>query len=89
VPSWATIAKPAFSHFRGPAALLEPPLEQPAKRRVVFDESVDKVIILGQRNQLKGRAAIDSDDHGLLVAPTRISAQVRLGFTLGIDSHAP
>jgi len=48
---------------------------------VVLYKPIDKIVILGQRDELKGGAAIDRDDNRFLMAPMPISAQVRLRFT--------
>jgi hypothetical protein len=55
------------------AALLESLLQKAAKFGMVLKKSVDQVIVLFERDELKGGDAIDRHDHWFVMAKMSIS----------------
>ena len=47
----------------------------------MLHEAIDQVVVLLQRDELERGFPVDGYNHGLVVATTRIFAQMRLRFT--------
>src|SRR5262249_31913738 len=61
--------------------LAQPGLQQLLEGGVVFEQLVDQVVVLCQRDQLEGGDAVDRDDDRFLVAEPPVVAQAGLGLT--------
>jgi hypothetical protein len=61
--------------------LFEPCLKRLPELGVVFQQTVNEVVTLFQRDELKLRHTVDRYNHRFRVAETTVSAQARLGLT--------
>ena len=76
-----TYSEPALRVFDGHGPLAKPTLEQRTECGVVFEQLVDEIVLLFQRDKLEGWHAIHRDYDRLISAEPCITAQTRFGLT--------
>jgi hypothetical protein len=66
--------KPPMRGCDGNRSLTEPSFQKVAEPRVVFDQTVNQIVVLMQWNELKGRLSVDGYDHRLLLTELPVLA---------------
>jgi hypothetical protein len=86
-PSWLPSREATLRGRHGDVWLAKAALQKASEPRMLLQQAVYQVVVLVQRNELKGRFAIDRYYYRLIATESAVSAQLSLGLTQWNDFH--